>query len=304
MAQKFLFYALGTENSITLESENAEDVAEKIIARVRNIEEKMSAFKSKSEVAEISRCAGRVPVRVSDELFYILETALEISRVSKGAFDVTVRPLTSLWNIGKGTDVIPKESEIEKAKSLVGYETLVLDSQEKTAFLTKLGGALDLGGIAKGYAADEAKRILLDNGINKGLINFGGNIVTVGSGFDRAPWKIGIQNPLSTRSDYVTTLEIENKSIVTSAVNERFFIKDSMRYHHIISPLTGYPAQSELLSVTVIDDCSMTADVLSTAAYVLGLLEGSRLIKQFGAQAIFITQNGDILSTFEGKAVL
>lgn len=293
-----VFYALGTQNSITLE-EDCADVFGKIIRRVGEIEGKMSAFKASSEISMIAANAGKRPVAVSDEVFMLLEKALEISRASNGAFDITVRPLTKLWNFGFGKDTVPESAGIASAKSLVCYDSLVLDSTNKTAFLKKPGAKLDLGGIAKGYAADEAKRILLENGTARALINFGGNVVAVGNSFENAPWKIGIQNPLSDRGESVLTIELSDRSVVTSAVNERFFIRGGKRYHHILNPLTGNPAQSGLLSASVISENSMLADALSTAAFVLGAKEGIKLIRRYGAEAIFITENGDILTSFE-----
>ncbi len=298
MSFKKVFYALGTENSITTEDDYA-DVPDMIIRRVGEIENKMSAFKTHSEISIIAANAGKRPVAVSDEVYAILDEALEISRASCGAFDITVRPLTKLWDFGHGKSAIPNASALEDANSLVGYKDLVLDSKNKTAFLKKSGAKIDLGGIAKGYAADEAKRLLTENGINSALINFGGNVVTVGNSFKGSPWKIGIQNPLSLRGQSVLTIELSDKTVVTSAVNERFFLKNGRRYHHILNPLTGQPAASGLLSVSVIADRSMLADALSTAAFVLGAREGIKLIRSYGAEAIFITENGDILSSFE-----
>ena len=299
MTNKTVFYALGTENSITLEGDGNAIVLSAIIDRVFEIEEKMSAFKSTSELSKITQNAGIRPVNVSDDVFCVLERAREISQTSNGAFDITVRPMTQLWNFGSGKDTVPKKSEIEAAKSSVGYQNLVLDSKEKTAYLCKPGSSIDLGGIAKGYAADEAKRILSEHKVTGALINFGGNILAVGNSFEETPWKIGIQNPLLERGVSALTIDVSDKSVVTSAVNERFFIRNGVRYHHILSPLTGYPAQSGLLSVTIIDERSWLADALSTAVFVLGVEKGMNIIRRYKSDVIFIAKNGDILTTLE-----
>ncbi|NCB73295.1 MAG: FAD:protein FMN transferase [Clostridia bacterium] len=293
-----VFYALGTENSITTQ-ENCAAVLDKVIGRVAEIENKMSAFKASSEISIIAANAGKRPVAVSDEVYKVLELALKISRSSGGAFDITVRPLTKLWAFGMGKNTVPKSSKIASAKNFVGYDSIELDSKNNTVFLKKAGTKLDLGGIAKGYAADEAKRLLTENGVKRALINFGGNVFALGSSFDGAPWKIGIQNPLSVRGETVLSIELSDKTVVTSAVNERFFIKGGRRYHHILNPLTGQPASSGLLSVSVIAESSMLADALSTAAFVLGAKDGVKLVRSYGAEAIFITDSGDILSSFE-----
>ena len=299
MSRKTVFYALGTENSITIEDEYATEAILRVIERVFEIEEKMSAFKNTSEISKITSQAEIRAVAVSEAVFSVLEKAREISHASNGAFDITVRPLTKLWNFGYGKDVVPEAANIGAAKGYVGYQNLVLESKGKTAFLSKAGCAVDLGGIAKGYAANEAKRILLKHGIKNALINFGGNIMAVGSSFESSPWIIGIQNPLSERGEAAITIEVADKAVVSSAVNERFFVKNGRRYHHIINPATGYPAQSGLLSVTIIDECSMLADALSTAVFVLGAVEGMKLIRKYNSNAVFITESGDILSTFE-----
>lgn len=299
MSRKTVFYALGTENSITIEDEYATEAILRVIERVFEIEEKMSAFKNTSEISKITSQAEIRAVAVSEAVFSVLEKAREISHASNGAFDITVRPLTKLWNFGYGKDVVPEAANIGAAKGYVGYQNLVLESKGKTAFLSKASCAVDLGGIAKGYAANEAKRILMKHGIKNALINFGGNIMAVGSSFESSPWIIGIQNPLSERGEAAITIEVADKAVVSSAVNERFFVKNGRRYHHIINPATGYPAQSGLLSVTIIDECSMLADALSTAVFVLGAVEGMKLIRKYNSNAVFITESGDILSTFE-----
>ncbi len=299
MSNKTVFYALGTENSITLEEDNAAEVLSKVVDRIFEIEEKMSAFKSASEISKLTQNAGICPTTVSEDVYCVLEKALEISHASNGAFDVTARPLTRLWNFGSCKDTVPKTAEIAAAKGCVGYQNLLLDSNAKTAFLSKSGFAIDLGGIAKGYAADEAKRILLEHNITGALINFGGNIMVLGASPQNTPWKIGIQNPLSERGAYALTVDVFDKTVVTSAVNERFFINEGLRYHHILNPLTGFPAQSGLLSVTIIDRCSMLADALSTAVFVLGAEQGIKLLRKYNSEAIFITETGDIFSSFE-----
>jgi FAD:protein FMN transferase len=299
MSSKTVFYAMGTENSIASEEDIPENALSKVVDRVFEIEEKMSAFKESSEISRLARNAGISPVAVSDDVYYVLEKALEISLASCGAFDITARPLTRLWNIGRGNDSVPEKAEIEAARGFVGYQSLILDSSAKTAFLSFSGSAIDLGGIAKGYAADEAKRILREHNIKKALINFGGNILVLGQSPENAPRKIGIQNPLSVRGACALTVDVSDKAVVTSAVNERFFIHEGIRYHHILNPLTGFPAQGGLLSATIIDASSLLADALSTAVFILGAEQGIKLVRKYHSEVILITDTGDILSSLE-----
>jgi thiamine biosynthesis lipoprotein len=174
---------------------------------------------------------------------------------------------------------------------------LLLDEKNCTAYLKKEGQAIDLGGIAKGYAADEVKRILMQYKVNNALINLGGNIITIGTNQEIAPWRIGIQNPLAARGQYIGTLLSTNQTIVTSGSNEQFFIKDGVRYHHILSPHTGYPVNNGLLSVTAICECSTDADALTTALFVSNIKDANSLLMNLNAQAIFVMENSDVFMT-------
>ncbi|MEI7885246.1 MAG: FAD:protein FMN transferase [Clostridia bacterium] len=291
------FSALGTINIITaygIKSAQATRAAEK---RVQEIEHRMSAFTKGSDIVAINKQAGVKPRKIHRDTLAVLKRGLEFSKDSKGAFDMTIRPLTALWGFGHKDNFIPEKQEIHKIMKLVDYKALILDEAASTAYLQHSGQAIDLGGIAKGYAADEVKRILLEYEITNALINLGGNIVTIGSKPDGSPWRIGIQNPLAERGEYVGSLETRDQTIVTSGSNERFFIKDGIRYHHILDPRTGYPVQNQLLSVTVICQNSMDADALTTALFVLGPEAGLPLLQSVQAEAIILTQNQEIFLT-------
>lgn len=287
------FFTLGTQNHIAAYGERSKEAIHAAVKRVYEINSSMSAYLEESEISRITANAGSKSVKVSKDVFSVLETASKFAKLSNGAFDVTISPLAKLWKKSEQQGILPSKEEIDAARQFVNHNDLVLNRLWHTARLKKKGQSIDLGGIAKGYAADEVKRILLEYGIFKALINLGGNIITIGK------WCIGIQNPLMDRGFYVITIDIEDKTVVTSAVNEQFFIKDSRRYHHIINPLTYYPADSGLLSVTVISDHSQLADVLSTTAFVLGMEKGLEIIKKEGCDAVFITENGEIFSTLK-----
>ena len=157
---------------------------------------------------------------------------------------------------------------------------------------------MDLGAIAKGYTADEVKKVLLNNKINSALINLGGNVYAIGTNPDGDDWNIGIQNPLSTRGEYLGTISVTDKSIVTSGNYERFFIKDGIRYHHIFDPKTGYPAEEGLISTTIVSDKSIDGDALSTSTYILGLDKGIKLVESIkGVEAIFVTKDKKVYVT-------
>lgn len=291
------FYSLGTINTIVAYCKDGEEAIDKAYKRVLEIDERMSAFRDDSDIAKINRCAGREVQKVNTDTFNLLKCSLEFSSLSNGAFDITIRPLTELWGIGKKQNYIPPKEEIERVLPLINYKDLVLDEKNCTAYLNKKGQAIDLGGIAKGYAADEVKRILVENKIDSALINLGGNIVTVGNNQDNTPWRIGIQNPLAARGQYIGSLLSSNQTIVTSGSNEQFFIKNGVRYHHILSPLTGYPVNKGVLSITAICECSRDADALTTALFVADIDKDNSLLSRATAQAIFIMDNGDIFMT-------
>lgn len=295
MERSIHFFALGTENRICAVGKRAGRALTAAAARVLELEGCMSAFRETSEISDIAHHAGIAPVPVSEDLFTVLKKAREISEASGGAFDVTLRPLTKLWHFG-AEERIPdnRELSILTTSGRLGYRQLLLDERKKTAYLPLPGCGLDLGGIAKGYAADEVRRVLLSYHVESALINLGGNILTVGKPPERGYWKIGIQNPLAPRGIHAFILEMGTGSVVTSAVNERFFVRQGKRYHHILNPETGQPAESGLLSVTVLDDSSLQADALSTAAFVLGLDAGVRLIQSMQASAVVITSAGEI----------
>ena len=187
---------------------------------------------------------------------------------------------------------VPSDSEIQTELNLVSYQDIGLNERSLGVSLKKPGQSLDLGGIAKGFAADEVRRILLKNGVRSAMINLGGNVMAIGRRPDGQPWQIGVQNPLAPTGQYLGILSVTDKTVVTSGCNERFFMKDGIRYHHILDPRTGRPAQNSVLSVTAVCDCSEDADALTTALFILGPENSEPLLRKIQAEAIFI--NGDL----------
>lgn len=191
-----VFSGLGTMNHIQVFNCFKNQLLDKAVRRGSEIDGKMSAFDPASEIFRLNQATGRKPVAVSEETFLLLKRAKEFAELSGGAFDMTVRPLVTLWGIGRKLDFISGQPEIENARKLVNHDDLILNESKCTAYLKKAGQAVDLGGIAKGYAADEVKRLLTEGGVPSALIDLGGNIVAVGSRPDGEPWRIGIQNPI------------------------------------------------------------------------------------------------------------
>jgi thiamine biosynthesis lipoprotein len=253
---------------------------------------------STTELIEVNRNAGTRPVEVSADTFYVVERGLEYSRMTNGAFDVSIGPLVDVWGIGTEYAGVPAEEEIERHLALVDYRKVELDPVDQTIYLPEEGMALDVGGIAKGYAAEEVARILRDEGIEHALLDFGGNILAVGVKPDGSQWRIGIQNPQQSRGEFLGIVEDEAMTVVTSGDYERFFTEDGVRYHHIIDSRTGYPARTGLSSVTIVSGDSTEADALSTAVYVMGVERGAELIESLeGIEAAFVTKDRSVYMT-------
>ena len=289
------FFALGTVNTIMLNRCGNLEVIEKAVQRVYEIDDRMSAFKYDSDVSRVSRNAGLGLQKVHKETFDLIKKAVRFGELSDGAFDITMRPMIELWGINKKENYIPSDFEIQETLKLVNYHDIILDEKNCSIALEKTGQSIDLGGIAKGYAADEVKRILLENGIESAIINLGGNVVTIGEKLTGQEWRVGIQNPLSPTGEYLGVLSATNKTIVTSGSNERFFMKDGIRYHHILDPRTGSPAQSELLSATAICGSSTDADAITTALFILGPQNSIELLRQLEVETIFVTKELSII---------
>jgi thiamine biosynthesis lipoprotein len=289
-------FVLGTVCSVNLFEQGTAAEYDAVFARLRDVQAVMSANQDDTDLDAVNKNAGLQPVAVHRELLDVLEEARRYAELSEGAFDPTIGPLVNLWGIGGENPRVPGEDEIREALSLVDWRDLVIDREAGTAFLRRPGQALDLGAIAKGYAADQAAAILSVRGKNRrAIIDLGGNILAIGERPKNESWRIGVQNPLDERGEYLGVLRVKNKSVVTSGIYERYFEENGERYHHILSTANGYPVQNGLLSVTIVADRSIDADALSTAAFALGLEKGRALIEaRPEAEAVFVSRDGSV----------
>ncbi|MGG5462872.1 FAD:protein FMN transferase [Clostridium sp. B9] len=288
-------FFMGTLVNLTLYDKTDEKIFQKIFNEISKIEKQLSLNITTSEINEINNNAGIKPVKVSESTFNIIEKSIEISELSNGYFDITIGPLVQLWDIGTANAKVPTETEINSTIKLINFNNIILDSSNSSVYLEKEDMIIDLGGIAKGYIADIICNILIEEGVEKAIIDLGGNIFALGEKSNKAPWNIGIQNPFENRGVPLGTLEISNKSIVTSGIYERFFEEDGVKYHHILNPKTGYPFNNDLSSVTIISDKSLDGDALSTAVFALGFSEGLKLIESLeNVDAIFVTTDKEV----------
>jgi thiamine biosynthesis lipoprotein len=292
-------YILGTIIDITIYDKQDEAIIDKALDRIREIEAKMTINNAEtSEIIALNEAAGKNEAQLSLDTFDVLERAKYYSELTNGLFDPTVGPIVKLWNIGTDYAAIPDPKVLEEKRNLINNDKLILDRSTLTAKLEDADMQVDLGAIAKGYAADEVAKILKENGVQHAIINLGGNVLTIGGNMLDKPWKIGIQNPFNPRGDYLGIVSIKDKTVVTSGTYERYFEKDGKRYHHILDPRTGYPADNEVASVSIITDSSMDGDGNSTSVLLLGLEEGMKFVEsQKNIDAIFITYDKKVYMT-------
>ena len=290
-------YIMGTVMNISIYDKVDEKIFEDSFDIIRNIEKKMSLNIDDSEINNLNNKGFNNFVEVSDQTLFVLEKSIEYSKLSNGYFDVTVGPLVELWGIGSDRARIPNSDEIKDSISKIDYQSVQIDGNNVK--LNKDNMVIDLGGIAKGYAADEVANFLKSKGVNRAIIDLGGNIYTVGSKEKNTPWTVGVQDPFNEkRGDFIGVVKAIDKSVVTSGVYERYLEQDGKKYHHILDPFTGYPVDNELMSVTIISDNSIDGDALSTAVFALGVQKGYELVKSIeGVEAIFITKDKDVYLT-------
>ena len=252
-----------------------------------------------SDVWRINHAEG-APVEVSDDTIAILRYAGRISELSGGAFDVTIAPVSTLWDFTSGNAVLPDAGEIARAAEMVDYTQIELDGNTVTL---PAGMMIDLGGIAKGYIADRVRAYLEDRGVRSAILSFGGNIVAIGSKPDGNPWKVGVQDIDKPTGETMLVVLNRGGSTVTSGTYERGFELDGVLYHHILSTETGWPVQNELASVTIFSESSTEGDALSTAAFALGPVDGMQLIESIdGVEALFIRKDRTLLWSSGGEA--
>lgn len=249
----------------------------------------------RSDVCRINAAAGIKPVRVDADTLAMLLLAKKYHDLSAGAFDVTIGPVMDLWSFAETHPRVPAPHHIVESLVLVDNESFVVNVQEQTVYLQKVGMKLDLGALAKGYATEKALQILEKHGIKKALIDAGGNIRVLGTNVRNTPWRIGIKDP--RKEDAIAAvIPLEDAAAVTSGDYYRYFEVDGKRYHHILDPRSGYPA-NENMAVTVVSKDAGLADILSTTLFVLNGEKALALAKNLGVDLFLVTADGRMLHT-------
>lgn len=270
-----------------------ESLAEENDRIVSGIEEEMSKMLEGSDVYDLNKDGT---CKVSADTLDVLRTALDIAAQTKGAFDPALNPVIELWGIGeRETDTVPAQSEIDALLPLTDYRDVTVDSDGTVRLIP--GAGIDLGGIAKGYALDRVAENMRKNGVSSALIDLGGSIAAVGGKADGTRYKIGVRDPLGEANAYIATVELKDVFTSTSGVYERYFIKDGVRYHHIIDPKTGWPAESGLYSCMIVSGSGILSDAYSTALFVMGAQDGLKFAEENGIDALFVTEDKKIMMT-------
>lgn len=288
------FTAMDTYVSVRLWGEEA--LVEEVTVTIRELEQLLSVTDENSELWALNRNGS---ARLSEHTSAVLTQALALSERTGGAFDPTVYPMVRAWGFTTGTYTVPDAATLDAL--VVGAEHVQLDGQNVTL---DAGAAIDLGGIAKGYASQVCIDMLQGRGVEGAILTLGGNVQTLGSKPDGSDWRIGISDPEAPSEAIVKLRFTGSKALVTSGGYQRYFEEDGVRYHHIIDPSTGRPAETDLVSVTILAEDGTTADALSTALFVMGsqaALDFWRASDDF--EAVLILEDGSILAT-EGAAPL
>ncbi len=284
------FYAMDTVMTITAYGEDAQAAVDESIRYINDLEQKISRTDDSTELYALNENGE---ADLSDETLEILTDALELAQESDGFFDPTIANLSDLWQIGTEEQHIPKRSEIKQAKSLIGYDRIKMDGNHIS--LGK-GMRIDLGGIGKGYAADRVVEIMQAHGVERAIIALGGNVYVMGEKTEDTGWKVGITDP-DNSSDYLGVLEVSDTSVVTSGDYERYFEQDGVRYCHIFDIRTGYPAQTDIRSVTIVDGNSTRADAFTTALFVMGYDKAVEFCAEHNIEAVFVLSDGTVHTT-------
>ncbi|MEQ9298006.1 MAG: FAD:protein FMN transferase [Cyclobacteriaceae bacterium] len=287
---------MGSRFDITVVADDqaqAEEYIDLAVAEISRIEKLISSWDPASQTSEINQNAGIKPVAVDKELYQLIERAIRISELSDGAFDISYASIDRIWKFDGSVAEAPDTEVIARSVENIGYENILLDPVASSVFLKKEGMKIGFGAIGKGYAADKAKALLINQGVDAGIINASGDMNTWGTKPDGSPWRVAITNPFDKTKPYAS-LPIQHGAVVTSGNYEKFIMIDDQRYAHIIDPRTGWPTQG-ILSVTIFAPKAELADALATAVFVMGKSAGLDRINQLPRiECIIVDKNGDL----------
>ena len=290
---------MGASITLTIFHEDAQNLllqSEQLLHLYKN---RFSANDADSELMEINLQAGKKAVQVHPELFELIALGKKHSIAANSHLNIAIGPLVQTWRIGFSDAKLPSEEEIQRLLKITNPEEIVLNDSNREVYLSKEGMRIDLGALAKGYIADKLKEFLIEQGVQSGIIDLGGNILTIGENptFHR-PWRIGIQNPALDRGEHVAVIEVSDASVVTSGIYERQLVVDGKTYHHIFDRTTGYPMETELASITIVAEKSVDCEIWTTRLFGQNPYDIIEEIEQQpGLEAFVITKNQKMMYT-------
>jgi thiamine biosynthesis lipoprotein len=303
--------AMGTNVSVWFWTDREADAAraaQAMFEEIKRLDREMTTWKPDSEISQINSASGEHPVKVSDETIEVIERAIDVSRRSGGVFDITVQAFHGLWKFDEDMDgSLPDPADVKKRLALIGWRDIIVDPKAKTVFLRRKGMAITLGGIAKGYAVDKCVALVKKAGFNDFMVQAGGDMYVSGSK-GPVPWFVAIRDPRTpdTAPDEFAKTPIKDHSFSTSGDYERGFVKDGVRYHHILDPRTGQPAHASR-SVTVRAKDAFTADAWSKVMFIDGPTLGQKIIKDNHLddfEVVWVDDKNNVVETSEIKKSL
>jgi thiamine biosynthesis lipoprotein len=303
-------HAMGTNVTVwlwTADERGAAQAAEAVFAEMKRLDQEMTTWDPTSEVSQINAAAGRKPVKVSAETFAVIQRAIDISKRSRGLFDITVGAFKGLWKFDyQDMDgSLPDPAEVKKRLALVNWKDIVLDARRHSVFLRRKGMSITLGGIAKGYAVDRCVEILRKRGFTDFMMQAGGDMYIAGKK-GHEPWTVAIRDPRGTANSFFAFAPVENHSFSTSGDYERSFMKNGVRYHHILDTRSGQPARASR-SVTIRAKDAFTADAWSKVMFIMGPKAAIELIKRerlTDFEVVWVDEQNQIVITDGIKAVV
>lgn len=288
-------YIMSTVVTQQLTGSGSEKAAADIETLLFGFENEISLYAEDSYIRDINEKAGKSGAEIDESAYSLLSNAKACCEKSGGVFDVTVGPLTLLWDINGENPHVPPADSIQEARSYVDFEGLLLfkEGGKYWAKLTEAGAALDLGGIAKGYSLDLCKELLIKSELEYGFISIGGNVLVYGDK-GGAGFNVGLREPEKDSAESFCVLNLCDTVVSTTGGYERYFIEDGKVYHHVLDPRTGYPAESDLVSVSVVNESGLTADFLSTWLYIIGRDEAIKTANENGYEVVLMDENGEV----------
>ncbi|QSX06213.1 FAD:protein FMN transferase [Sedimentibacter sp. zth1] len=290
-------FMLDTLVTITIYGQDDQEIISGALNKISELENILSVHKEGSDLYNIRLNAGIQGTKVTDHTMNVIKRSMDYYKLTSNDYDITLGPVIELWKKSSETKSLPDVKRINELLKLVNSNLIQIDEDNNMVYVNK-GMFIDFGAAAKGYIADQVKEYLIGKGVKNAIINLGGNVDIIGSKVDGSNFNIGIIDPFANEASFLGILNVSNTSIVTSGDYERYFEVDGKRYHHIINPKTGYPANSDLTSVSIVTNNGLNADILSTKTFILGYEKGIELIESLdGVEALFIKKDKTIYLT-------